>query len=109
MHDTVSPCSGDLNQRSANELQLLRNMLNIYSPSRAEAELSDFLVAEMNRLGFAAFQDQVNNAVGILGTGPKTIILLGHIDTVPGQIPVELRNGKLYGRGSVDAKGPMAC
>jgi len=109
MHDTVSPSAGDLNQRAANELQILRNILNIYSPSHAEAELSDFLVGEMNRLGFAAFQDRVNNAVGILGTGPRTILLLGHIDTVPGKIPVELKNGRLYGRGSVDAKGPMAC
>jgi len=50
----------------------------------------------------------VNNAIGILGNGKKTIILLGHIDTVTGQIPVETRDGKLYGRGAVDAKGPMA-
>ena len=46
---------------------------------------------------------------GFLATGRRTIILLGHIDTVPGRIPVEIREGKLYGRGSVDAKGPMAC
>ena len=63
----------------------------------------------MRELGFDAHQDGVNNAIGILGNGPRTVILLGHIDTVPGKIPVQMREGKLYGRGSVDAKGPMAC
>jgi LysW-gamma-L-lysine carboxypeptidase len=33
--------------------------------------------------------------------------LLGHIDTVPGQIPVRIENGELWGRGAVDAKGPL--
>jgi LysW-gamma-L-lysine carboxypeptidase len=37
------------------------------------------------------------------------MILLGHIDTVPGRIQVRRENGKLYGRGAVDAKGPLAC
>jgi LysW-gamma-L-lysine carboxypeptidase len=35
------------------------------------------------------------------------VVLLGHIDTVPGQIPVRIENGELWGRGSVDAKGPL--
>jgi LysW-gamma-L-lysine carboxypeptidase len=36
------------------------------------------------------------------------VILLGHIDTVPGKIPVRVDDGVLYGRGSADAKGPLA-
>jgi N-acetyl-ornithine/N-acetyl-lysine deacetylase len=35
--------------------------------------------------------------------------MLGHMDTVPGNIPVRLENGVLYGRGAVDAKGPLAA
>jgi LysW-gamma-L-lysine carboxypeptidase len=35
--------------------------------------------------------------------------LLGHIDTVPGEIPVRLEDGILHGRGTVDAKGPLAA
>ena len=38
----------------------------------------------------------------------QEIVLLGHMDTVPGDIPVRQEDGKLYGRGSVDAKGPLA-
>ena len=40
---------------------------------------------------------------------PRTIVLLGHIDTVPGNIPVRIEDDLLYGRGSVDAKGPLAA
>jgi LysW-gamma-L-lysine carboxypeptidase len=36
-------------------------------------------------------------------------VLLGHIDTVPGNIPVRIEGDRLYGRGSVDAKGPLAA
>ena len=91
------------------ELRLLKNMLEIYSPSHEEAQLASFLVEAMKGMGFTAHCDAVNNAIGVLGNGSKTILLLGHIDTVPGRIPVEIKGGKLYGRGSVDAKGPMAC
>jgi LysW-gamma-L-lysine carboxypeptidase len=90
------------------ELAVLEKLLQIYSPSQEEAPVSAFLVEEMKSMGFEAYQDRVNNAIGILGSGNKTIILLGHMDTVRGQIPVEIREGKLYGRGAVDAKGPLA-
>jgi LysW-gamma-L-lysine carboxypeptidase len=36
-------------------------------------------------------------------------VLLGHIDTVPGEIPVRIEGDVLHGRGSVDAKGPLAA
>ena len=98
-----------MNNLRTTEVSLLQHLVEIYSPSHAESEVSGFLVETMRQLGFTARQDAVNNAIGILGNGPRTVILLGHIDTVPGRIPVEIRDGKLYGRGSVDAKGPMAC
>jgi [amino group carrier protein]-lysine/ornithine hydrolase len=91
------------------ELMLLKNMLEIHSPSHEEGQLASFLVEAMKGMGFTAYCDAVNNAIGVLGNGSKTILLLGHIDTVPGRIPIEIKDGKLYGRGSVDAKGPMAC
>lgn len=57
-----------------------------------------------------AFVDDAGNAVGELGdpSAARTIVLLGHIDTVPGNIPVRIDHDLLYGRGSVDAKGPLA-
>lgn len=43
------------------------------------------------------------------GRAPRELVLLGHLDTVPGHIPVRLADGRLHGRGSVDAKGPLAA
>ena len=69
----------------------------------------EWLVARMKSLGYeAAFIDDAGNAVGVMGQGPKQVVLLGHIDTVPGNIRVEQDGILLYGRGSVDAKGPLA-
>ncbi len=90
--------------------ETLLGLLRLYSPSGQEGEAVEYLVARMRTLGFAqAFIDPAGNAVGIVGTGQRQIVLLGHIDTVAGQIPVRVEGGKLYGRGAVDAKGPLAA
>ncbi|MFQ3534372.1 MAG: [LysW]-lysine hydrolase [Aggregatilineales bacterium] len=89
---------------------LLCGLVEIYSPSHQERRASEYLAAQMQAAGFDnAFVDAADNAVGVLGEGPRECILLGHIDTVPGYIPPRLEAGKLYGRGSVDAKGPLAA
>jgi len=91
-----------------NELALLREMLEIYSPSGQEGEMAAYLVTQMRGLGFNAYQDPVGNAIGVLGDGPREIVLLGHMDTVEGFIPIRMEDGQLHGRGAVDAKGPLA-
>lgn len=53
--------------------------------------------------------DDAGNAVGDIGDGPSHVVLLGHIDTVPGDIAVRVEDGELVGRGAVDAKGPLAA
>ena len=88
---------------------LLTRMVEIPSLSGEEAALAAFLVEVMRALGFRAEIDEAGNAVGVLGGGKQDIVLLGHMDTVPGVIPVRVEDGKLYGRGSVDAKGPLAA
>lgn len=89
-------------------IRLLEEIVSIYSPSTQEARAVDYLVREMRALGFDAYCDEAGSAVGILGDGPRTIVLLGHIDTVHGFIPPRRQGNLLYGRGTVDAKGPLA-
>ncbi|MFD7326300.1 [LysW]-lysine hydrolase [Streptomyces sp. NPDC059875] len=90
--------------------RLLRGLVGIPSVSGREQRASAYLVGQMERLGMRARVDAVGNAVGEIGAadGP-TVLLLGHIDTVPGDIAVCQVGDLLYGRGTVDAKGPLAA
>ncbi len=93
-----------------NEAVTLIGLVEQYSPSGGEGGAAAWLVERMKALNYTeAFMDEAGNAVGVMGTGPKQAVLLGHIDTVPGEIPVRVEDKNLYGRGSVDAKGPLAC
>ena len=92
------------------DIHTLLGLVEHYGPSGQEASAVDWLVGQMKAIGYTrAFRDHAGNAVGVMGDGPRQVILLGHIDTVPGEIPVRIDGDDLYGRGSVDAKGPLAC
>jgi [amino group carrier protein]-lysine/ornithine hydrolase len=89
---------------------LLHDLVVIPSPSHHEADAAQFLVDWMVAHGYhRAYRDKAGNAVGIIGDGQQEVVLLGHIDTFPGSPPVRLHGHKLYGRGTVDAKGPLCA
>lgn len=96
------------NVTAVNAPQLLRGLVALPSVSGTEAAAVAWLVERMAELGYRAYIDPAGNAVGEIGTGELEIMLLGHIDTVPGEVPVRVEDGVLYGRGAVDAKGPLA-
>jgi len=89
-------------------VRLLNRMLDIYSPSGHENEIADFLAEEMARIGFTVSRDEVGNVIGKVGAGPPSVMLCGHMDTIPGFIPVRIEKGSMYGRGAVDAKASLA-
>lgn len=96
--------------------ELLVRLVGVPSPSTDESQASRFLVETMQRIGFdQADVDEAGNAVGVRqgsDTGPVaalTIMLLGHIDTVSGWIPPRVEGDLFFGRGAVDAKGPLAA
>ncbi len=93
----------------AASVQLLTTMLEIYSPSGKEKEISDFLASEMKVLGFHVRKDEVGNVIGEIGQGEPVLLLCGHMDTVKGYVPVKRKGGKLFGRGAVDAKASLAA
>ncbi len=75
------------------ELELLREAVSIDSPSGEEEAVSRHLVERMRAWGFRAERDAAGNAVGWIGETDEAapaIALLGHIDTVPGRVPVRL-------------------
>ena len=92
------------------DFSTLFGLVSQYSPSGQERAAVEWLVARMKAFNFdEAFIDDAGNAMGVMGNGGKQVVLLGHIDTVPGEVKVEQVDHLLYGRGAVDAKGPLAC
>lgn len=88
--------------------RLLEGLVSAYSPSYQENEAVHRLVDWMTEHGYdQAYIDEAGNAVGIIGSGNQDVVLLGHIDTFPGDLPVHRAGRLLYGRGTVDAKGPL--
>lgn len=90
-------------------VQLLTNLLGIYSPSGKEGEIADYLIAEMEKIGFRVRKDAIGNVIGEIGHGEPTILLCGHMDTVAGHLPLRVEKNKIFARGAVDAKGPLAA
>jgi LysW-gamma-L-lysine carboxypeptidase len=90
-------------------IEILKKALEMYTPSRSETSLANMLKAKCNdELGFEqTYIDSVGNIIATKGTGAPRILLCGHMDTVPGQIPVRIEDGYLYGRGASDAKAPL--
>lgn len=88
---------------------LLTRMVEIPSVSGDEKQLAVFLVDELREWGFTTHLDEAGNAIARRGdpTAPM-IMLVGHMDTVPGGPPPHREGELLYGRGTVDAKGPLA-
>jgi LysW-gamma-L-lysine carboxypeptidase len=93
------------------EISFLEQLVSIPSPSGEEDTVGEYLVERMAALGFNAYRDEVGNVVGVIGhaDAKREIMLLGHMDTVPPELPVQRHRNLLYGRGTVDAKGALAA
>ena len=96
------------------EVTLLAQMLTIPSYSGQERALAGYLVEQARQMGLHSWIDDAGNFIASTqkceeASAQPPLILLGHMDTVRGYIPVRLEDGLLYGRGAVDAKGPLAA
>lgn len=94
------------------DTELLVDLVRTPSVSGHERAASECFARHAIERGFDAHIDDVSNAIAHRGPADNPsahIIVLGHIDTVPGHIDVRIDEGVLFGRGSVDAKGPLAA
>ena len=105
---------------SAQALELARTLVRMNTVSReSNLELIHFVRDELARQGVASrltFDDERRkaNLFATIGAGkPAGVVVSGHTDTVPWDdqdwsvdpLGAELREGRLYGRGSADMKG----
>jgi len=89
-------------------VKMLEKALRLYTPSLSERAIAEFLADKCDDLGFDDIHiDEVGNIIAKKGSGSPTILLCGHMDTVPGKIKVRKEGDTLYGRGASDAKAPL--
>lgn len=86
--------------------ELLYDLVSIPSPSGEEAAAAERLAAFFEAHGREVWLDEVGN---VRAPADDSLLLTSHVDTVPGDVPIEVRDGVLWGRGSVDATGPLAA
>lgn len=91
-------------------VQLLLDSLRIYSPTMKESPFAAFLAEKMGRMGYSKVRlDKAGNAIGEIGKGKVKLLLCGHMDTVPGDLPVKRTRDSIFGRGAADAKSPLCA
>ncbi|ELY65241.1 [LysW]-lysine hydrolase [Natrinema versiforme] len=95
---------------AADARELLIDLVSIPSPTREEREAAKRLVDFFEAHDREVWIDAVGN---VRAPADDAVLLTSHIDTVPGDIPVEVEETDddevLWGRGSVDATGPLAA
>ena len=83
---------------------LLTEMVSTPSVSGEEGEAAGLLIDFFEAHDREVWIDRVGN---VRAPADDRLLLTSHIDTVPGDIPVRNDSGVLWGRGSVDATGPL--
>jgi len=87
----------------------LKKCIEYYSPSGKEKEYSEFLGRFLEKSNFSVKFDEVGNLIAHKGEGKPIILLVSHMDTIPGLLPVIIKEGKIFGRGAVDCKASLAA
>lgn len=97
--------------------QLLRRMLDIYSPSGKEEEILEYLYSYLKRRGLPIIEQEVDdNRYNLVVLPPETeiaLVLIGHVDTVMAydleRLGYEKEGDLVLGLGASDMKGGCAA
>jgi len=92
-------------------IELLRELVEIESPTGHTAELRERMAAELRALGGEVSFDGDHVRAYFAGAGGP-LLLLGHVDTVwprgtLGTMPWRVEDGRAFGPGSYDMKGGL--
>ena len=100
-------------------IRFTQDLVRIKSFSGQEEEIVKFIERKMKALGYdEVIIDSMGNVLGRIGSGEKSILFDSHVDTVMvndevlWEVPPfsgRIKDGCLYGRGSVDMKSGAAA
>jgi LysW-gamma-L-lysine carboxypeptidase len=88
------------------EIEFLTRAVSIPSVTGDTHGCASFLLDWCMSRGMEA---RIDRGALVINPNARGLLLLGHLDTVPGSIPVRIEENVLWGRGSVDAKGPLCA
>jgi putative selenium metabolism hydrolase len=119
MNDRSTQIAAKAKELEQDTVRILMDLVRTPSFSCKEKEVIAVIRKEMERIGFDEVRiDGLGSIIGRLGNGPRILAFDAHIDTVyagdlsqwtfdPFQPKQE--GGRVWGRGTVDQKGGMAC
>jgi LysW-gamma-L-lysine carboxypeptidase len=92
---------------SEQAVRFLTNLLGIYSPSGKEQDIANFLVVQMEKMGFEVGIDTIGNVIGVIGEGEHVIcfVVTGHI---AGHMPFVSKKEKFNARAQGTQKD-LSC
>src|SRR5699024_11844566 len=114
-------------ERAVNLTQQLGRIPSVYRPGEPnvnEEKVATYVASYLRELGFEVHVEEVEpgrpNVIGIADSGKpgKTLLFEGHTDVVTegdrsswkyDPFGAEIINGKMFGRGTNDTKGNLAC
>ena len=106
-------------ERHIDDLATFVRIPTIAATGEGVRETADWLVAFMRRIGIEPIVDEDANWPVILaeipGASERSLLVYGHYDVQPADEPewrypsfgAEIHDGRMYGRGTVDDKGPV--
>ncbi len=96
---------------SFDAIAFARALINIDSTTGREADAGRWLSHELRERGYTVVEQAVEGGrANVFATiEPPHVVLSTHYDCVPPFFPSRVEDGRLYGRGSCDAKGILAA
>ena len=119
MSDLYQQISRRAKELEGETARFLMDMVRVPSFSGKEKEVIQVIKGEMEAAGFDEVRiDGLGSIIGRIGDGPRVIAFDAHIDTVyPGDLSLwtfdpftpKIADGQVWGRGTSDQEGGMAC
>ncbi len=113
--------AGNREPGAVDVLEFARQLIDIESTTGNEGEVGQFLANFLRERGYSVLEQPLDDlplpAPGsriprvnvIAAVGEPDVVFSTHFDCVPPFFPSRIEDGKLFGRGSCDAKGILAA